>query len=162
MQHRFMTIATLALLITACSASASSLGTFRVNDKAVILTSVVLVERDKSKPELGYMLVISEKTPPPAIDARTALIADAKIFGAAIVLAVNKLPNAEWSNATGCGIRNAPTKKPFGADLGANDCELSDVSMKNGEFHAHLVAVPDAKHGDDTIAIDVKLNVKMP
>jgi hypothetical protein len=157
-----MTIAPLALLIAACGASASSLGTFKVNDKEANLSSTVLVGMPPTSGVARMVLVLSEKTPPAGVDPNTALIADPNAFGAAVTAVLLKSEGEAWSNTTGCTLAHPASKSKHGNYLDASTCKLTDVSVTNGEFHAHLATPPSAKDGADTIAIDVKLNVKMP
>jgi len=162
MQHRLISIATLALLIAACSASASSLGTFKVNAKDASLSSAVLVGMPPTSGVPRMVLVLSEKTPPPGADPNTTLLANPNAFGAAVTAVLLRFEGKDWSNTTGCDIAHSAAKNKHGNHLDANACKLTNVSVANGEFHAHLVTAPSAKDGEDTIAIDVKLNVKMP
>ena len=168
MQHRLSAIApralatTLALLATACSTSASSLGTFKVNDKDASLTSAVLVGMPPSGTTPRMVLVLSEKAPATGVDPNTAMLANPNAFGAAVNVVLLKPDGEDWSNPVGCDIAHPAAKNKHGDHLDANACKLADVSVTNGEFHAHLATAPSAKDGDDTIVIDIKLNVKMP
>ena len=162
MQHRLMTIAPLALLVAACGASAASLGTFKVNDKDANLSSAALVGMPAISGAGRMVLVLSEKAPPAGTDANLTLIANPNAFGAAVTAVLLKLDGKDWSNTTGCDIAHPAAKSKHGNHLDANACKLTDVSVANGEFHAHLATGPSAKDGEDAIAIDVKLNVKMP
>lgn len=168
MQYRFDTFApralatTLALLAAACSASASSLGTFKVNDKDASLSSAVLVGMPPSGTTPRMVLVLSEKAPGPGEDANQAMIANPNAFGAAITVVLLKPEGKEWSNPVGCDVVNPAGKNKHGNHLDANGCKLTDVTVANGELHGHLATTPSAKDGDDSIAIDIPLNVKMP
>jgi len=153
---------TFMLLVAACGASASSLGTFRVNDRDASLSSAVLVGMPPSGGVQRMVLVLSEKAPPPGADPNITLLANPNAFGAAVTAVLLRFEGKDWSNTTGCDIAHSAAKSKHGNHLDANACKLTDVSVANGEFHAHLVTAPSAKDGEDTIAIDVKLNVKMP
>jgi len=168
MQNRLIAIAphalatTLALLAAACSASASSPGSFKVNDKNASLSSAVLVGMPPTGTTPRMVLVLSEKAPTPGVDPNMATIANPNAFGAAVNVVLVKPEGKDWSNPVGCDIAHPAAKNKHGDHLDANGCKLTDVSVTNGEFHAHLATAPSAKDGDDTIAIDIKLNVKMP
>lgn len=153
---------TLALLATACSASASSLGTFKVNDKDASLTSAVLVGMPPSGTTPRMVLVLSEKAPEPGVDPNMATLANPNAFGAMVNVVLLKADGEDWSNPVGCDIVHPAAKNKHGDHLAADGCKLTDVSVTNGQFHAHLATTPSAKDGDDTIVIDIKLNVKMP
>jgi hypothetical protein len=168
MQHRLTAIApctlatTLALLTAACSASASSPGTFKVNDKDASLSSAVLVGMPPSGTTPRMVLVLSEKAPATGVDPNTAMLADPNAFGAAVSVVLLKYEGENWSNPVGCSIIHPAAKKKHGGYLDANSCKLTDVSVASGEFHAQLATTPSAKDGDDAIVIDIKLNAKMP
>ena len=66
------------------------------------------------------------------------------------------------SSLVGCKFVHHSAKKKHGDYLDANSCKLTDVSVANSEFHGHLATTPNAKDGDDSIAMDIALNVKMP
>ena len=162
MQRRLMTIAPLALLVAACGASAASLGAFKVNDKDANLSSAVRVGMPPISGAARMVLVLSEKAPPAGTDANLTLIADPNAFGASVNAVLLKSEGEGWSNTTGCSVAHPASKSKHGNYLDANACKLTDVSVANGEFHAHLATAPATKDGADTIAIDVKLNVRMP
>lgn len=162
MQYRLMPIASLTLLVAACGTSASSLGTFEMNDKSANLSSAVLIGMPPTSGVARMVLVLSEKAPPAGVDPNTALIADPNAFGAAVTAVLLKSDDKEWSNTTGCTLAHPASKSKHGNYLDANACKLTDVSVANGEFHSHLGTAPSAKDGEDTIVIDVDLNVKMP
>ena len=168
MQDLFSAIApralatTFALFAAACSASASSLGTFRVNDKDASLSSAVLVGMPPSGTTPRMVLVLSEKAPPAGVDPNMAMLANPEAFGDAVSVMLLKYEGEDWSNPVGCNVVHHSAKKKHGDYLDASSCKLTDVSVANSEFHAHLVTTPSAKDGDDSIAIDVMLNVKMP
>ena len=168
MQHRLATIApraltmTVALLAAACNASASSLGSFKVNDKDASLSSAVLVGMPPSGTTPRMVLVLSEKAPDPGVDPNLATLVNPNAFGAAVNVVLLKPEGEDWNNPVGCDIVHPAAKNKHGDHLDANGCKLTDVSVANGGFHAHLATAPSAKDGDDTITIDIKLNVKMP
>lgn len=153
---------TFTLLVAACSASASSLGTFKVNDKAASLTSAVLVGMPPTSNVPRMVLVLSEKAPPVGADPNLTLMANPNAFGAAVTAVLLKLEGKDWSNTTGCSIAHPASKNTHGNYLNASACKLTDIAVTNGEFHAHLATTPSAKDGEDAIMIDIKLNVKMP
>ena len=162
MRHRLMTIAPLALLVAACAASAGPLGAFKVNDYAAHLSSAVLVGMPPISGAGRMVLVLSEKAPPAGADANTTLIANPNAFGAAVTAVLIKFDGKDWSNTTGCDVAHPASKSKHGNHLDANACTLTDVSVANGEFHAHLATAPATKDSEDAIAIDVRPNVKMP
>jgi hypothetical protein len=153
---------TLALFAAACTASASSLGTFQVNGKDASLSSAVLVGMPPANGVPRMVLVLSEKAPPAGTDANAAMMENPNAFGAAVTAVLLKFEGESWSNTTGCSIAHPASKNKHGNYLGADACKLTDVSVANGEFHARLATAPSAKDGDDAIAIDVKLSPKMP
>lgn len=152
----------LTLLVAACGASASSRGTFRVNGKDASLSSAVLVGMPPTSNVPRMVLVLSEKAPSPGADPNTTLLANPNAFGAAVTAVLLRFEGKNWSNTTGCDIAHSAAKSKHGNHLDANACKLTDVSVTNGEFHAHLATAPSAKDGEDAIVIDIKLNVKMP
>lgn len=168
MRHRITiivprTLATAAaLFVAACTASASSLGTFKVNGKDANLSSAVLVGMKPISGASRMVLVLSEKAPPAGVDPNTTLMANPDAFGAAVTAVLIKFESKDWSNTTGCTIAHPATTSKHGNYLDANACKLTEVSVVNGELHARLATAPSAKDGSDTIAIDVKLSPKMP
>lgn len=153
---------TLALLAAASGASASSLGTFRVNGKEAGLSSATLVGMPPSSNVPRMVLVLSEKAPPAGVDPNTALIVNPNAFGAAVTAVLLKFDGKDWSNTTGCTIAHPATTSKHGNYLGADTCKLTEASVMNGELHARLVTTPAAKDGDDAITLDLELSVKMP
>jgi hypothetical protein len=151
-----------ALSGTTRAASASSLGTFKANGKDASLSSAVLVGMLPSDSTPRMVLVLSEKAPPAGVDPNMAMLANPEAFGDAVSVVLLKYEGEDWSNPVGCNVVHRSAKKKHGDYLDANSCKLTDVSAANGEFHAHLVTTPSAKDGDDSIAIDVTLNLKMP
>lgn len=157
-----MLATTVTLLVAACTASASSLGTFKVNGKDANLSSATLVGMPPSGNVPRMVLVLSEKAPPAGVDANVTLMANPNAFGAAVTAVLLKFDGKQWSNTTGCTIAHPATTSKHGNYLDANACKLTEVSVANGELHARLVTAPSSKDGSDAVAIDVKLSPKMP
>ena len=149
----------LLLPFAACPALAASIGSFALNGKNVQLTCATLVPMPGTDGVMRMVLVLSEKSPKPGVDANTASMQGE--LGASLSAVLLKFEGENWESSTGFSYTHPDLKKPSGY-CDASACKLERIEVNGGEFSAHLVAEPVAGSSGNALAFDMNLRVKMP